>query len=59
MFTRSLHDILAWAAQLVGEGVLHTTLTSRVEGINAANLRRVHADVESGSSIGKTVLVGF
>jgi NADPH:quinone reductase-like Zn-dependent oxidoreductase len=59
MFTQSLHDILARAAQLVGEGVLHTTLTSRVEGINAANLRRVHADVESGSSIGKTVLVGF
>jgi zinc-binding alcohol dehydrogenase family protein len=67
MFTRSLydpsstaqHDILARVAQLVDEGVLHTTLTSRIEGINAANLRRAHADVESGSSIGKTVLVGF
>ena len=67
MFTRSLydptstaqHDILVRTAGLVDEGVLHTTLTSRIDGINAANLRRAHADLESGSSIGKTVLVGF
>lgn len=67
MFTRSLHDprstaqhdILAQVAQLVDKGVLHTTLTSRIEGINAENLRRVHAELESGSTIGKTVLVGF
>lgn len=40
-------------------GVLHTTLTERIDGINAANRRRAHAAVESGSAIGKTVLAGF
>ena len=67
MFTRSLydpdshaqHDILVRVADLVDRGVLHTTLTSRLDGINAENLRRAHAEVESGSSIGKTVLAGF
>jgi NADPH2:quinone reductase len=67
MFTRALydpespaqHDILAQAAALVDKGVLRSTVTSRIDGINAANLRRAHAQVESGSAIGKTVLVGF
>jgi len=67
MFTRALfdpgskaqHDILVRVADLVDRGVLHTTLTSRIDGINAANLRQAHADVESGSAIGKTVLAGF
>jgi hypothetical protein len=39
--------------------VLRSTITSRIDGINAANLRSAHAQVESGSSIGKTVLAGF
>ena len=67
MFTRALydptstaqHEILTQAADLVDKDVLHTTLTQRVDGINAANLRRVHAAVEHGSAIGKTVLAGF
>jgi NADPH2:quinone reductase len=67
MFTRALydpesraqHDILAQAAALVDKGVLRSTITSRIDGINAANLRRAHAQVESGSTIGKTVLAGF
>ena len=67
MFTRALHDptstaqhdILREAADLVDKGVLHTTLTERIDVINADNLRRAHAIVERGSAIGKTVLAGF
>ncbi|MEV4351983.1 zinc-binding alcohol dehydrogenase family protein [Actinoplanes sp. NPDC049596] len=65
MFTRSLydptsraqHDILRQVAELVDKGVLHTTLTERIEGIDAAGLRRAHEIVESGSAIGKAVVV--
>ncbi|WP_433294136.1 zinc-binding alcohol dehydrogenase family protein [Actinoplanes sp. CA-030573] len=64
MFTRALydptstaqHEILRQAAELVDKGVLHTTLTERLHGMNAANLRRAHATVETGSAIGKVVL---
>jgi zinc-binding alcohol dehydrogenase family protein len=67
MFTRALfdpestaqHDILVQAAALVDKGVLRSTMTTRIDGINAANLRQAHAQVESGSSIGKTVVAGF
>ena len=34
-------------------------MTRRVPGINAANLRQVHAQVESGTTRGKIVLEGF
>ncbi|MFF5078622.1 zinc-binding alcohol dehydrogenase family protein [Actinoplanes sp. NPDC000266] len=65
MFTRALydptsraqHDILSRVAELVDEGVLHTTMTRRIEGIDAAGLREAHAIVEAGSAIGKTVVV--
>ena len=68
MFTRSLygtHDIgaqrrlLNEVADLVDAGVLRTTLTDELGSINAANLRKAHADVESGKAIGKLVLAGF
>jgi NADPH2:quinone reductase len=67
MFTRALfdaesagqHDILVQAAALVDKGVLRSTMTTRIDGIDAANLRAAHAQVESGSSIGKTVVAGF
>ena len=67
MFTRALydpsstaqHDILRRAAELIDQGVLHTTLTERIDGITAANLRRAHGIVERGSAIGKTVVAGF
>jgi len=67
MFTRALydptstaqHEILRQAAELVDKGTLHTTLTERIDGIDAANLRRAHATVETGSTIGKIVLAGF
>ncbi|WP_245923667.1 zinc-binding alcohol dehydrogenase family protein [Paractinoplanes atraurantiacus] len=65
MFTRALydpasqaqHDILSQVAALVDKGVLHTTLTRRIEGIDAAGLREAHAIVEAGSAVGKTVVV--
>jgi NADPH2:quinone reductase len=67
MFTRALfdptstaqHEILRRIAELVDKGTLRTTLTERIDGINAANLRRAHATVESGSAVGKTALAGF
>jgi NADPH:quinone reductase len=67
MFTRALHDpestaqhdLLREAAALVDKGVLRSTATRVLDGINAANLREAHAAVEAGSSIGKIVLSGF
>lgn len=67
MFTRALydpastaqHDILTEVAGLVDKGVLRSTMTDRVDGVTAANLRAAHAAQERGSVIGKTVLAGF
>ncbi|MFI1991968.1 zinc-binding alcohol dehydrogenase family protein [Actinoplanes sp. NPDC020271] len=67
MFTRALydqdstaqHEILTTVAGLIDKGVLRTTETKRYDGITAANLRDAHAHIESGSAIGKTVLIGF
>jgi hypothetical protein len=68
MFTRSLyqtpdmisqHLILDEVADLVDARVLRTTLTENAGPIDAASLKRAHALVESGRSIGKTVLAGF
>ena len=68
MYTRSLYQtadmgeqgkLLAEVARLTDAGLLRTTMTERVEGITAANLRRVHAHLESGMTRGKIVLEGF
>jgi zinc-binding alcohol dehydrogenase family protein len=68
MFTRSLyqtsdmieqHRLLNEVADLVDAGVLRTTLVEDAGAITVANLKRVHAQLESGRSIGKTVLSGF
>ncbi|MET3713695.1 zinc-binding alcohol dehydrogenase family protein [Sphingomonas trueperi] len=65
MFTRAMfhtpdmieqHRLLEEVAQLVDAGVLRTTLRERVAGIDAASLKQVHALLESGRAIGKTVL---
>lgn len=53
------HQLLNEISRLVDEQVLKTTLNNVVKPINAENLRRVHAQVEQGSSIGKTVLEGW
>ncbi|MFZ4499181.1 MAG: zinc-binding alcohol dehydrogenase family protein [Burkholderiales bacterium] len=68
MFTRPLFgtadvarqgDILAEVARLVDAGALRSTLTEHFGNINAANLRRAHALLESGHGRGKVVLEGF
>ena len=68
MFTRPLygtpdmirqHRLLNEVADLVDAGVLRSTLRETLGTINAANLRRAHAIIESGRSIGKVVLEGF
>ena len=68
MFTRPVfqtpdmqaqHDLLTEAARLVDAGVLQTTLTERIGPLTAENLRRAHANVESGAMIGKLVLGGI
>ena len=46
-------------SQLVDLGVLRTTLGEHFGTINAANLRRAHALLESGKAKGKIVLEGF
>jgi zinc-binding alcohol dehydrogenase family protein len=68
MFTRSLyetpdmiaqHELLNRVAELIDQGVLKTTLGEHFGAINAANLRRAHAVIESGKARGKIVLEGF
>ncbi|MFG0721818.1 zinc-binding alcohol dehydrogenase family protein [Pseudomonas sp. GLN_6] len=68
MFTRSLfetadmieqHRLLDRVAELVDAGTLRTTLGEHFGSINAANLRRAHALLESGTAKGKIVLEGF
>lgn len=68
MFTRSTFqtadvirqaEILEEVSSLVDAGVLRTTLSDVAGPINAANLRRAHALLESGKAKGKIVLEGF
>lgn len=68
MFTRSLyetedmiaqHNILNEAADLVEKGVLQTTSAHDFGTINAVNLKKAHALLETGRSHGKIVLSGF
>jgi NADPH2:quinone reductase len=68
MFTRSLYGtpdmdeqgkILNSLAVLVDDGKIRTTLTEKLSPINAANLKTVHALIESGAAEGKIVLEGF
>lgn len=68
MFTRPLfntadmieqHRLLTKVAELVDAGKVRTTLTETAGTINAANLKKAHALVETGKMKGKVVLVGF
>jgi zinc-binding alcohol dehydrogenase family protein len=68
MFTRSMfetadmqkqHALLNDVSQLVDSGVLKTTVGERYGKINAANLMRAHALIESNRARGKIVLEGF
>lgn len=51
--------ILGEVAAMVDAGTLRSTLSERLSPINAANLMRAHALVESGTMRGKIVLEGW
>src|SRR3954469_3691912 len=68
MFTRSTfqtpdmdaqHRLLNEVAAMVDAGTIRTTFAESLGAINAANVRRAHAMVESGRTRGKLVLEGF
>ncbi|WP_244851571.1 zinc-binding alcohol dehydrogenase family protein [Caballeronia sp. SL2Y3] len=68
MFTRSLfetadmvrqHEILNRVSALIDDGTLRTTMADHFGTINATNLRRAHALIESGRARGKIVLENF
>lgn len=68
MFARSMFQtadmedqrrILNELGGLADSGVIRTTMQQHLGKINAENLRRAHALVESGKALGKVVLEGF
>ncbi|HEX9395587.1 MAG TPA: zinc-binding alcohol dehydrogenase family protein [Burkholderiales bacterium] len=68
MFTRSRfqtpdmieqHKLLNQVAGQLDAGQIKGTLRETLSPINAANLRKVHAQLESGTTIGKLVLKGW
>lgn len=68
MFTRSMFGtadiaeqgaLLGEVSRLVDDGTLRTTLAENFGPINAANLKRAHALIESGKAKGKIALEGF
>jgi zinc-binding alcohol dehydrogenase family protein len=68
MFTRTLfstedmqaqHHILTEMAAMVDAGLIRSTVDEHFGTINAENLKRAHAVLESGRSRGKIVLEGF
>ncbi|MBT9189220.1 zinc-binding alcohol dehydrogenase family protein [Zobellia russellii] len=68
MFTRSMfqtddmieqHNILNEVSELIDNGTVRTTLGENFGAINAENLRKAHAFLETGKAKGKIVLEGF
>ncbi|MFA0066397.1 Zn-dependent oxidoreductase [Vibrio breoganii] len=68
MYTRSMfetddmqkqHEILAKVATMIDSGEVKTTLGEHFGAINATNLKRAHALLESQKARGKIVLEGF
>ena len=68
MYTRSIYETADMAEQgrllnevsrLLDAGTLRSTMTERMAPIDAANLKRAHALIESGTARGKVVLEGF
>jgi len=51
--------LLSDVARLVDAGQIRTTMRQNLGAINAANLKRAHALIESSAAIGKIVLAGF
>lgn len=68
MFARSMHnaddmsrqhELLETVSGLVDQGVIRTTVGKKLGLINAENLKKAHAELESGTAVGKIVLEGF
>jgi zinc-binding alcohol dehydrogenase family protein len=68
MFTRAMfntadmiaqHHLLSEMAELVDSGLVRSTVSENFGKINATNLKRAHALLESGKARGKIVLEGF
>lgn len=68
MYTRSMfktedmqkqHQLLTTLAKLIDEKKIQTTLGEHYGAINAKNLKRAHAYLESQKAVGKIVLEGF
>ena len=53
------HNLLNHVADWLDAGKLRGTLQQTLSPINAANLRKAHAQLESGTTIGKIVLKGW
>jgi len=65
MFTKSTykthdmitqHNLLNKTADLIENGIIKTTMTKSYGKLNAENLRKAHAQIESGTTIGKIIL---
>lgn len=53
------HEILEKLSGMIDGGTVKTTVSQTLRPINAENLRKAHAQIESGKTIGKIVLEGF
>ena len=68
MFTRGMfgtpdmikqHENLNKIADMIDSKVLQTTVNEVLSPINADNVRKAHAMLEEGKTIGKIVIEGF
>jgi len=68
MFARAMHQtpdmieqhrLLSRVAESIDAGHIRTTLTHTLSPIDAANIRKAHALIESGKARGKIVVEGF
>lgn len=56
---QSEHDLLNRVADIIDGGAIKTTMKENFGELNAENLRKAHAQLESGTTIGKVVLSGI
>ena len=56
---QSQHELLNRVSQLCDRSIIKTTLTESIGELNTTNLAQAHAKLESGKSIGKSVLFGI
>jgi len=53
------HHLLDAIAEMVDQGTIESTMTDSLGALNEANLKRAHAEIESGRTVGKLVLEGY